>query len=264
MPKSGGQFTGDISFANGEGLNLGGSTTGAVINMNNSGVPTVSWTDENEASHTWYLRDILDGSMYGKNNSGVMDEISNRKIKTYYSLSHLGLSGAVTTSQVFSAMPKHSKFIFVNNKNSTNHISDISDGYTIVELNRSSEQGKGSYVNYSSTSLSRLIVKECSWFNGATFAGWFSIMTAAGGTFTGAVTLSGDPSANLQAATKQYVDNKVSAVSTSAAMPKSGGTFTGNVVAYSTNRSGASVRNITVQNSSGTNLSTNQIIMKRK
>ncbi len=48
------------------------------------------------------------------------------------------------------------------------------------------------------------------------------------------------------------------------AMPKSGGTFTGNVKAYSTNRYGDTLRNITVQNSSSTEVSTNRIIMKRK
>ena len=35
-------------------------------------------------------------------------------------------------------------------------------------------------------------------------------MPKSGGTFTGAVTLAADPSANLQAATKQYVDNQIS------------------------------------------------------
>ena len=52
-------------------------------------------------------------------------------------------------------------------------------------------------------------------------------MPIAGGTFTGAVTLNSDPTANLHAATKQSVDKM---------MPKSGGTFTGNVKAYETAR----------------------------
>ena len=76
-------------------------------------------------------------------------------------------------------------------------------------------------------------------------------MPKAGGTFTGAVTLSGDPTTNLHAATKKYVDDSVSTLegtlgtaattdstdyATAAqgtladnAMPKSGGTFTGAV-----------------------------------
>ena len=47
-------------------------------------------------------------------------------------------------------------------------------------------------------------------------------MPKAGGTFTGEVILKADPTANLGAATKQYVDTKAGAC-----MPKSGGTFTG-------------------------------------
>ena len=47
-------------------------------------------------------------------------------------------------------------------------------------------------------------------------------------------------------------------------MPIAGETFTGNAVAYSTNRTGANLRNINVQNSSGTNQSTNYILMRRK
>ena len=54
-------------------------------------------------------------------------------------------------------------------------------------------------------------------------------MPIAGGAFTGAVTLKADPTVNLGAATKQYVDNKVSGLSIGNYMPKSGGTFTGAV-----------------------------------
>lgn len=51
-----------------------------------------------------------------------------------------------------------------------------------------------------------------------------------------------------------------------AAMPKSGGTFTGDAVAYSTNRTTSSLRNIEVRTSSatGTLQSTDKIIMVRK
>lgn len=47
----------------------------------------------------------------------------------------------------------------------------------------------------------------------------------AGDTMTGALTLSGNPSSNMHAATKQYVDTADSNL-----MPKSGGTFTGQIV----------------------------------
>ena len=54
-------------------------------------------------------------------------------------------------------------------------------------------------------------------------------MPIAGGAFTGEVTLKADPTANLGAATKQYVDNKVSGLNIGNYMLKSGGTFTGAV-----------------------------------
>lgn len=72
---------------------------------------------------------------------------------------------------------------------------------------------------------------------------------------TGAVSLNADPTAAQHAATKQYADTK---------MPKSGGTFTGDVKAYSDNRLGDSLRNIAVRNASDSGVSTNRIIMKRK
>lgn len=55
----------------------------------------------------------------------------------------------------------------------------------------------------------------------AELAGYLPI---AGGTLTGNLTLSGDPSANLQAATKQYVDAQVGTK-----LSLSGGTMTGNI-----------------------------------
>ena len=47
-------------------------------------------------------------------------------------------------------------------------------------------------------------------------------------------------------------------------MPIAGGTFTGNAIAYSTNRNTVCLRNIVVQNSSGTAQSTDRIVMRRK
>lgn len=47
-------------------------------------------------------------------------------------------------------------------------------------------------------------------------------------------------------------------------MPLSGGTFTGNVIAYGTNRASNSVRNSCVENSAGTRQSTASLIFRRK
>ena len=79
---------------------------------------------------------------------------------------------------------------------------------------------------------------------------------------------------NAQAAAnsaQETADTAVAAAATAQtkadeAMPKSGGTFTGNVIACSTNRTSGSVRNIEVRTSSatGTAQNTNKIIMVRK
>lgn len=58
----------------------------------------------------------------------------------------------------------------------------------------------------------------------ATKAELAGYLPLAGGTLTGNLTLSGDPSANLQAATKQYVDAQVGTK-----LSLSGGTMTGNI-----------------------------------
>jgi hypothetical protein len=63
----------------------------------------------------------------------------------------------------------------------------------------------------------------------ATTATANAALPKAGGTMTGAIVLPADPSTNLQAATKQYVDT-VAAGGAGAALLKTGGTMTGNLV----------------------------------
>ena len=62
--------------------------------------------------------------------------------------------------------------------------------------------------------------------------------------------------ANTAAATAQSTAN--------AAMPKSGGQFTGNVIAYAYNRSGDSIRSISISDSSGNVVPTNTMFFYRK
>lgn len=57
-----------------------------------------------------------------------------------------------------------------------------------------------------------------------------SKISKTGGTMTGALTLSGAPTANLHAATKQYVDNAVSEIDLSMKVSKSGDTMTGSLI----------------------------------
>ena len=47
-------------------------------------------------------------------------------------------------------------------------------------------------------------------------------------------------------------------------MPIAGGTFTGNAIAYNTNRTGYNLRNICVKNSSNTEVSTSRFVFQRK
>ena len=82
-------------------------------------------------------------------------------------------------------------------------------------------------------------------------------------------TASGSNAGQGIAATPSAVNQVNARVSTvdgiaRAAMPKSGGTFTGNVLASSANEAGAFLRNISVQNSASQLQYTNFIIMVRK
>ena len=82
-------------------------------------------------------------------------------------------------------------------------------------------------------------------------------MPKSGGEFAGYVKLCGNPTEEKHAVTKEYADSK---------MAISGGTFTGNTMAYSGNRTTACLRNTEVRISSTTGelQSTNKIIMVLK
>ena len=72
--------------------------------------------------------------------------------------------------------------------------------------------------------------------------------------------------ANTAQSTADTAVTKANAAQNTAnnAMPKSGGTFTGNVAAYGSNRSGGNIRNIETCNSGWGGVSTNKIITIRK
>ena len=95
-----------------------------------------------------------------------------------------------------------------------------------------------------------------------------SAMPVAGGTFTGAVTLAGAPTADLHPATKAYVDSHTANTSNphsvtksqvglgnltnNKQMPIAGGTFTGNAIAYETARTTRGIFNEETRASSTT------------
>jgi hypothetical protein len=67
---------------------------------------------------------------------------------------------------------------------------------------------------YNTTSSTLKVYTGSGWEQGVTAGSGF--LPLSGGTLTGGLTLSGDPSTNLQAATKQYVDNEVAGIVDSA------------------------------------------------
>ena len=60
-------------------------------------------------------------------------------------------------------------------------------------------------------------------------ASWDPVLSLSGGELTGALTLSGDPTAALQASTKQYVDDAMAAAGVGTFLPLSGGTMLGSL-----------------------------------
>lgn len=70
-------------------------------------------------------------------------------------------------------------------------------------------------------------------------------------------------SAQASADNAQTTANTVKTTANNA-MPKSGGTFTGQTFAYSTNRAARDLRNIAVRNSNNAGANTNSILMVRK
>ena len=87
--------------------------------------------------------------------------------------------------------------------------------------------------------------------NGNTWGDWDQMLTL-GNTTPGQI---GAMSKSDGQAIKNTADN---------AMPRSGGTFTGNVAAYGSNRSGGNIRNIETCNSSWGAVSTNKLVTLRK
>ena len=104
---------------------------------------------------------------------------------------------------------------------------------------------------------------------GGKAASLYALKTDIDGSASDALDLAQTAQTAADNALQQAVDAQNAAVSAQAtadnAMPKAGGTFTGNAIAYSTNRKSACLRNITVCDSTGANsVSTNRILMYRK
>jgi hypothetical protein len=88
----------------------------------------------------------------------------------FRTLAEIGLSGSVTTKQVFDAMPSHSMFIYKNNTGSTDKISDAPTGYCLIELTKEDTYGRGQASSINSTTTTHYI--STYYPSGQTFTGW--------------------------------------------------------------------------------------------
>lgn len=88
----------------------------------------------------------------------------------FRTLAEIGLSGSVTTKQVFDAMPAQSIFIFTNNTGSTDKISDAPTGYCLIELTKDATYGRGQASSINSSTPTHYI--STYYPSGQTFTGW--------------------------------------------------------------------------------------------
>lgn len=88
----------------------------------------------------------------------------------FRTLAEIGLSGSVTTKQVFDSMPAQSIFIFTNNTGSTDKISDAPTGYCLIELTKDATYGRGQASSVNSSTPTHYI--STYYPSGQTFTGW--------------------------------------------------------------------------------------------
>lgn len=88
----------------------------------------------------------------------------------FRTLAEIGLSGSVTTKQVFDSMPAQSIFIFTNNTGSTDKISDAPTGYCLIELTKDATYGRGQASSINSSTPTHYI--STYYPSGQTFTGW--------------------------------------------------------------------------------------------
>lgn len=90
--------------------------------------------------------------------------------KIYSSMEQIGLSGAMTTADVFAAMPNQSVLLFSNNKDaSANYLSDVPVTYSAIELKKDTNWGRAKAVRISATVPE---FYEANWSTSNGFSGW--------------------------------------------------------------------------------------------
>jgi hypothetical protein len=99
-------------------------------------------------------------------------DIADFKVKTYSNLSQLGLSGGVTTGEVFAAMPEGSVLSCDNSKSGayTNYITDIPMTYSHVVLFKSTQFGQAIATMAAGGSINETYIYD--WYKTGSYNGW--------------------------------------------------------------------------------------------
>lgn len=123
--------------------------------------------------------DVIDDGSIGISKLGedVIEQLDKKleiedvryKIYNYYDLAKLGLSGEITTDQIFTALPAQSKLLLAQSINNATSLTDLPISYAAVELTKTSANyGYGTAVQVASTSVDRYTY---TWYNGSDVAG---------------------------------------------------------------------------------------------
>lgn len=181
MPKSGGTFTGDVTVS--------GELFTNNINASTSGTITIGTSDviEEEWTSTSQTKIVFCNSNDDKYNNGTATQA---KINVDYEDTY----GPYGNEHSSSISLSSDYFSIHANKIEFRYPPFIYDGYG---PGMNGVEG----IGVPATTASREYVQQ-------------TAMLKSGGTFTGAITLPGAPTTDLQAATKKYVDDSVSSIST--------------------------------------------------
>lgn len=115
-------------------------------------------------------------------------------------------SAAAEGRAVIARLPETTPYGTNYNQFTLVYVSQGTNGYTAHFM----------YTRYGTDCVFEMYEDSCQYYNEPIAAEDIGALPASGGTMTGALTLAGNPTANLHAATKQYVDNAISSAITAA------------------------------------------------
>ena len=146
-------------------------------------------------------------------------------------------SAAAEGRAVIARLPETTPYGTNYNQFTLVYVSQGTNGYTAHFM----------YTRYGTDCVFEMYEDSCQYYNEPIAAEDIGALPASGGTMTGALTLSGNPTANLHAATKQYVDGAAAKpVSVSVLLPISAWSPAGDGFLYNPTVSGVSTSNIII------------------